>query len=1285
MKKFFRLVSVLAIAGATFAYTGCTDYSDDIDKVNDRVDDVENTIAGIEKQITGLESTVQGLNAAMDAANASIKDLQDDLAGLGAKHDADVKNINAAIDAAKKSITALEGRVKSIEDELPTFAKKSWVEATFATKAQMTAANEEIGKLAGRLQIVENKLPELSAAITKNATDIDAANKRIAANEAAIAKAQAAADAAQATASEALGKVNTLIDALGVYAEKGKLEAKIEALEEMDEDLAEDIADLDEKKLNIADFQGKFDVAFDAAIKEAVKDNGVVGKVINEKVEAARKALQAQIDVLNTKVNKIFGLFEGRITNLTIVPEAYCGGVPVIDFTTLYYTYKNNSYWSSKDATVRYRIAPKAAGIDGADFDFVGDKAFEHNAVMSDARAFATAPKAPIAIAKVPNAITFDAKTGYATFVVEKIADFRNQYYPQFGAKSSAEVNPTDFDIVALEATIAENLLAEGEKDAKVYSEYAKVEETTIDAENLYVSDKALLKAKKACHYVQTLAEAKNLKSGDVGFYTFDYDKVWNLKALVATCLHGAAHADFNIEDYDLYYDFSIEDYDVVSGGTETEQQHMFAAKKGSKSTDGLFVTVDKDGKESSNKESLGRTPIVKVMLKHEDRIVREGFVKVLVTVEHDPDINILDITNTYTSSLCYDVKHHYEINEKRMWEEIYQHFNMSHPEFWSHYNFKEAIVKVNGTVKTGVPAPKLIEGVDSEGRATKKVTWDFVENDFGCVPDKGMKLEAELVLENNLMAYSDLPAYIKFKFAVDVAAPDYTLITKTFKQERLDKNFWDGETLIVNVAVPADKNDIADNCQFNTPFQKAPWKVAPTVDFSKYKCYSGIHVQIKSVSPANAKDGVYLSTYAGEQSIALDKTNANVKKALDANNLSAVIEYYLTGPCGELSLFTFPVEFIKPVNFALPEGLTVEDAQDGGDPVADFDYLNLFTDWRGYPVYPALEDVRPVQRYGWVRTSGPKFTWLPARQEVVTEGHYEFTFEDVAFPYSTTEADDEGVTPETKLKTITLTVGYSSKTYSAFKRSLFGLGLPQTKAALEAVSDYKTYTFTATALTVDQAKNMIMRDFITSSRFSNDLYRHLFDGEYECGIFGTYSEVTETTVGGAVDAGDLTVVENYIYIPMLTDIQWVEGEYETIPAQWVIEEPVTPRPRAGRDYPRGTQLTEGYTIGSWTWTRLRDGSETFVAREQSYWDFYGEFSEIVLDLSDNYKNVTTDLNTGKLPSTVTLTQVGNTVVFHNNGSPVMEPYHIYIPAKVTYGWGTLTDTLVITVLPLQN
>ena len=51
MKKFFRLVSMLAVAGLTFAYTSCTDYSKDIDDNKSQIDALESTVKSLQDQI----------------------------------------------------------------------------------------------------------------------------------------------------------------------------------------------------------------------------------------------------------------------------------------------------------------------------------------------------------------------------------------------------------------------------------------------------------------------------------------------------------------------------------------------------------------------------------------------------------------------------------------------------------------------------------------------------------------------------------------------------------------------------------------------------------------------------------------------------------------------------------------------------------------------------------------------------------------------------------------------------------------------------------------------------------------------------------------------------------------------------------------------------------------------------------------------------------------------------------------------------------------------------------
>ena len=82
-----------------------------------------------------------------------------------------------------------------------------------------------------------------------------------------------------------------------------------------------------------------------------------------------------------------------------------------------------------------------------------------------------------------------------------------------------------------------------------------------------------------------------------------------------------------------------------------------------------------------------------------------------------------------------------------------------------------------------------------------------------------------------------------------------------------------------------------------------------------------------------------------------------------------------------------------------------------------------------------------------------------------------------------------------------------------------------------------------------------------------------------------------------------------------------------------------------------------------------------------NFWYFYGPFGEVTLDVTE----ATTNLPNGELPNGATLVQEGNTVKYVNVNSPVGSEYKIFIPAIVTYGWGTATSQLTITVKPVKS
>ena len=532
MKKFFRMVSMFVLAGATLAYTGCTDYDEDIEAINDRIDMLETgKLKTVEEQVASLNKTVADLQDAQSKAQSAIEALQSSLSALQTKHDADikaleeaykaadaslktsienqiktltdqfnaeVKKINAAISSLETSVSNINTKISSIEATIKTLATKEYVDATFATKEAVADLNTELGKLSARLEIAEKAISTIQGQIS----DLQDADKKldeaVKAAQKAADDAQTAADKAQGTADAALGTVTALQEALGAYAVQGALEAKIAALMEMDEEL-------DEKKFNTADFQKTFDTAFDTALDAALAADGKINKEIASQIAAAKKILDDRIDAvesaLNARIDKVLGVIEGRLTSIAFVPQYYYDGVPAILFETIVYnavddenedevieydysTWWNDSmyaneyeYFASAPATAKYRLNPRNVGADCADFSFVGDKA---DYVFTRSQA----PEAPVSVVGTPS---YDEKTGYVVFQVAK----------------NEKINVTDnddknLDIVALKAVLkkglTENEIKEGTKP-EVYSEYAHVNEVAAPASALAISDKELLDA----------------------------------------------------------------------------------------------------------------------------------------------------------------------------------------------------------------------------------------------------------------------------------------------------------------------------------------------------------------------------------------------------------------------------------------------------------------------------------------------------------------------------------------------------------------------------------------------------------------------------------------------------------------------------------------------------------------------------------------------------------------------------------------------------------------------
>ena len=1408
MNKFFRLVSMFAIAGVTFAYTSCTDYSEDIDKANTRIDEVggavgklDGRLSTVEGQVKNLETTVSSLQAAQTKADAAITDLQTALGKLQEKHAADIAKLEkdyAAADAALKSeiegkistltteftnkVTALttqigvlqtkvdgiDETVESIQETIKTLATKKDVDAvvaTLATKDALAEANKAIGDLNTALETVQSKVATLDEDLKTVKVDIAGINTKLGEAQTAIAK-------AQEDATKALGEIAEIKEALKSYALKAEVEAKIEQLVaadlaatdrmngidekiagigtqiagliEKDTELGEKIAQLFEEKFNKADFadafktayearfstdfaekfaeawaeyfQPAFDTAFetawnakfqgefDSALEKVLgiyaekgaleakldaldgKDEDLQDQInkLNAKVEQYNTALNDRITKLNEKVEQyntelnaridaVLGIIADRLSSIALVPQYYYDGVPAILFETIAYNpladdkenekavapkdrREQNSWlvnqfknYTSAESVAQFRLNPRTVGVDCADFSLVGDKA---DYVFTRA----AAPAAPVSIVGTPSC---DPTTGYATFRVkkeEKINTDKNE--------------DKNLDIVALKAVLKKGLTdAEKEADAKpeVYSEFVHVNEIAYTADQLAISDKAKLAGKKADHeYAKTFTEATK----NVYVYKMPYDAPFDLKALVATCINSNIytsgleakldHEALDLEKYDLHYEFSVAQskYPVTSAGTTTDQQTVIKCVD---RLGGIFKVMDANGVEY-NQEAIGRTPIVRVDLMHGENIVTRAFIKLVISVDKAYDnISIMDNQKEFVVK-CPDTKETMTYNVEKLRKDLYRVLNISHVDFWNLYDFDKAYVKKDGKDFAAFPAPKLVDGIADDGKATKEVYWEFTHGQVGKI-GQGAKVEGYLVLKNKLDLYSKYPTTVTFKFTADFRLP---VVGKEIKVTADIKDiFWktsgDNSVLQANVNVPASETDVAANCYFQTPIAEQPWdKLSVTgLPCGEIPMFRIAKVYMDGKEYKAPVSGIYLapSTVPGEENISLYK-DKSVMKALNSElGLQALIEWYAVGKSGdEYVLHTFMVNFIRPVNLNFPDDIHVKDAKTGGDEIT-YGFAGLLTDWRGETILPPTPIEIHEEGYHWVKACSPAdhAVVIPGFQKVVKEGYYEFEFED----------------KEVVIPTSTAYHKASIKLYDNADLQGWYARHGDQDRAFEWVGVFPKLVWRPAGTWVEKTTvvgyGRSEAEALENAKVEANKLSPRYLENVETRGWKSDAPVTEVLNSGTVTVTFKTI-KNVTYVPAVTETVEPKIEYS----------PCNPKPGPSSDV-----YTEGQRIGCWQWQKW--ATVTPGMTPGRFWDFYGVFKpadDVVLDLT----KVTTDLPDGKLPSKATLTQKPGYKLFYDNVlSPIQYTYHIYIPASIEYGWGVLNQTLVITVDPYNK
>ena len=634
---------MLAVAGLTFAYTSCTDYSEDIDANKERIDNLGNKLATVEQQIASLKTDVTSLQTAKAEAEKAISALQTSLKSLQGKHEKDVEDVTKLINALQTKVTALETEVGKINETIKTLATKEYVDGTFATKKALTAAEEMIGGLRTDLTAAEGKIKALEdkydseLKISEILARIDAAKK--------------AADVADSLARKSLGDVAALKTALGVYADKGALEAKIALLDKADSTLKVEL----DTKFNTADFQQTFDLA----LKEAVKAEGIVGKEIAKKIESAKSELVGQINALRTEVNTKFDrLFaiSNELRSLVFIPDLYVDGVEGTEYTYATYLPKKtslkedtfndtsfpdpahpgayltvkckllkNQWWDYADEAgskrayinptyaIRYQMNPSNAVVDAEDISFVSD-----DKEFIKTRASKSAPKASL--------------VGAADGVLKVGLTASGK---DIAAGSSL------ISVLALQAKVRK-----GDKDTTITSDYAALYGSKLEFLAIAFADKNIYKG-NACtaagtnpdHLWATAKDAlENTPSCRVA-----YDGKLDLSKIVRTIIKTDSKttarkaADHTVyedfikkdgvkTDFNIKYEFELVDY-VAGANTTSESQHAYLEG-------GEFIpcgTTDGVRNNTTDITSVGRRPLVRVTVvdtNNKNKVILVGFIK---------------------------------------------------------------------------------------------------------------------------------------------------------------------------------------------------------------------------------------------------------------------------------------------------------------------------------------------------------------------------------------------------------------------------------------------------------------------------------------------------------------------------------------------------------------------------------------------------------------------------------------------------------------------------------
>ena len=667
----------------------------DVAVFNEAVTKLEGTIAGIDETLNKLgddvkknQNDIKTAQEAIATLTAAQKDAANQIAALEAyKKTLESETIPGLNEAIKANGVEINGVKKSVED-----LKK-------ATEDAQKKLSDEIAKVSGDLTALQATVNGIDEAYKKADADLQKQIKDL------LETVNTNKDEAASAINLAVKDINKLMasnkEKLEKYA-KDEAEAAAKAVKD---DLQKQIDALSKITINgteqglakwMTDINNKFDNYYttgqiDEKITNLTND---YKKAVADAAKKASDALSDAVKKINTdlggKIKTLHILVAKRLTSIVFAPTTYINGIEAIKFATLqYYDWGTKAadweadhakmeatdtkvwtYINDKETIVNYLLNPTGVTLDDiASLEFVSQEATNTRAAG-----------APIQVAD------------------KKVVDGKLILNVQKVGNAPLGNSLSKFPIVALKAKLADKVLAENEQNVFVYSDWARLYESTerpfihnVKAKN---EDGTPSETQYNSHFwnYSTVYDGGTKAKELSDIYNtqhiaeeVNYTKSVDLNKLVEVCDKNGSIYD--LDKFGLKFEFHLMDYklkNLYEAVDATNQIHF-----GKLLEDGhTLVATSRDGKEG-NRDAIGRQPMIQAVLKDVNdpknvKVIDVRYFKIkwideIVAKEYGALTK--DFTENYSCGNTYD----FIVKEEAV-NKVYASENMSRDEFHSVY-----------------------------------------------------------------------------------------------------------------------------------------------------------------------------------------------------------------------------------------------------------------------------------------------------------------------------------------------------------------------------------------------------------------------------------------------------------------------------------------------------------------------------------------------------------------------------------------------------------------------